>query len=83
MEFRNSDSFLSELGGCYADDFNECLHRVKALFLDLDVSQVPLDDVAQTPARSVESEGTDELFEGGPTPDIHGDGGAALQEGQA
>ena len=74
-EFRNFDSFLSKLGGCYANNFNECLCQVKAFFLDLYVSQVSLDDV--TPARSVESGGIDELFEGDPTLDIHSDGGAA------
>ena len=26
MKFRNSNGFLTELGGCYADGFNECLH---------------------------------------------------------
>ena len=47
------------------------------------MSQVSLDDVAQTPARSIESGGIDELFKGDPTPDVHSDGGAAPQEGQA
>ena len=61
-EFRNSDGFLTELGSCYADGFNECIRQVKALFLDLDMSQVSLDDVAQTLARSIEPEGTAELF---------------------
>nr|POF09578.1 hypothetical protein CFP56_41716 [Quercus suber] len=56
---------------------------VKALFPDLDVSQVPLDDVAHTLARSIKPKSIDELFKGGPTPNIHGDGGAAPQEGQA
>ena len=82
-EFRNFDGFLSKLGGCYANNFNECLRQVKAFFPDLYVSQVSLDDVAQTPARSVESGGIGELFEGDPTPDVHSDGGAAPQEGQA
>ena len=39
------------------------------------MSQVSLDDVAQTLARSVESGGIDELFEGDPTPDVHSDEG--------
>ena len=37
------------------------------------MSQVSLDDVAQTPAKSVEFEGTDELFEDDLTPDAQGD----------
>ena len=44
-KFCNSDGFLTELGGYYANSFNECLHQVKALFPNLDVSQVSLDDV--------------------------------------
>ena len=68
MKFRNSDGFLYELGDCYANGFNECLHQVKVLFPDLDVSQISLDTVAQTLARSVEPEGTDELFEADPPP---------------
>ena len=82
-EFCNSDGFLTELGGYYANSFNECLHQVKALFPNLDVSQVSLDDVVQTSARSDDFEGTDELFKDDLTPDAHGDGGAAPQDEQA
>lgn len=73
MEFRNCDRFLAELGGCYTDGFNECPCQVKALFPDLDVSGVSLDEMTQTLAKSVEFEGTKELFEADPTPDTHGD----------
>ena len=38
-EFRNSDAFLYELDGCFVDGFNNCLHQVKASFLDLELSQ--------------------------------------------
>lgn len=82
-EFPNSDGFLAKLGGCYAESFNKCLRQVKAFFLDLDNSKVSLDDVAQTPTRSVESDGTDELFEVNPTLDAQGDGKVALQDKQA
>lgn len=47
------------------------------------MSQVSLDDVAQTPAKSVKFEGTDELFEDDLTPDTQGDGRATPQDGQA
>ena len=47
------------------------------------MSQVSLDDVAQTPAKSVKFEGTDELFEDDLTPDAQGDGRATPQDGQA
>ena len=77
-EFRNSD----ELGGCYADGFNECLCQVKAFFHDLYLSQISIDVVAQTPARSIELEGIDELFEADPTPDAQGDREVTLQDEQ-
>ena len=37
-EFRDFDAFLYELGGCFANGFNDCLHQVKVSFLDLDLS---------------------------------------------
>lgn len=77
MKFCNFNGFLAELGGCYADGFNECPCQVKALFPYLDVPRVSLDKVAQTLARSVESESTDKLFEADPIPDAHDDGGTA------
>lgn len=69
MDFCNSDDFLCELGSYYVDGFNECLYQVKASFPDLDLSQISIDAVDQTPARSVELEGIDELFEADPTLD--------------
>nr|POF03666.1 hypothetical protein CFP56_34423 [Quercus suber] len=49
--------------------------------VDLDASWVSLDDMAQTLARSVESEGTNKLFEADPTPDAQGDGGTIPRDG--
>lgn len=40
------------------------------------MSQVSLDVVVQTTARSINLEDTDELFEDDPTPDVEGDGEA-------
>ena len=79
-EFRNSDAFLYDLGGCFADSFNDCLRQVKASFPDLDLSQIFIDALAQTPTQSVNLEGTNELFANNPTPDAQGDGEAALQD---
>ena len=45
-EFCNFDGFLYELGSCYADGFNECLYQVKALFPNLDLSQISINVVA-------------------------------------
>ena len=44
-EFRNSDCYLKELSDWYFDGFDECLRQVKAFYLDLNVSQVSLDNV--------------------------------------
>lgn len=42
-EYRNSDAFLAELGGSFTDSFDDCLHQVKASFLDLDLSHITID----------------------------------------
>ena len=62
------------------DGFNDCLHQVKASFLDLDLSQISIDNVAQTLVRSVDPKGTDKLFMNDPIPDAQGDREAALQD---
>lgn len=46
------------------------------------MSQVSLDNVAQTPARTIELVGTDELFKADPTPNAHGDGEATPEDEQ-
>ena len=62
-EFRNSEiSLLSLAAAMLMASSGQCL------FLDLDMSQVSLDDVAQTPAKSIKFKGTNELFEDDPTP---------------
>lgn len=72
-DFRNSDGFLTELSDCYDDGFQECLRQLKALYPDLDVSQVSLDNVAQTSAPTVNHEDTDEIFEVESMPYVQGD----------
>lgn len=60
-EYRDSDALLAELGGSFADGFDDCLHQVKASFLDLDLSHTTINGEGQTPACYVESEGTDDV----------------------
>lgn len=72
-DFRNSDGFLTELSDCYNDGFQEYLRQLKALYPDLDVSQVSLDNVAQTSAPTVNHEDTDEIFEVESMPYVQGD----------
>ena len=61
-EYRDSDTLLKELGGSFADGFDDCFRQVKASFLDLDLSHISIDAQAQTPAYPIYFEGTDELF---------------------
>lgn len=82
-EFRNSNAFLFKLGGYFANGFKYCFRQVKASFLNLDLSQISIDAMAQTPARSVESKDTNELFDIAPTLDAQGDGQPVLQDEQA
>ena len=42
-EYRDSDAFLYELGGSFADGFNDCFCQVKASFPDLDLSKISID----------------------------------------
>lgn len=76
MEFHNSDAFIYELGGCFADDFNDCLYQVKASFSDQDLSSISIDLRQVQIHWSVDPEGTDELFTENPTSDAQGDGEA-------
>ena len=61
-EYCDSDAFLKELGGSFADSFDDCFHQVKASFPDLDLSHISIDAHAQTPVHWVYSKGTNELF---------------------
>ena len=74
QEYRDFDALLKELGGSYADCFDDCLHQVKASFPNLDLSYVNIDTPAQTSVQPVDSEGTDELFANDTNPDTQGDG---------
>ena len=57
-DYRNSDALLKELGGSFANGFDNCFHQVRASFPELDLSHVSIDAQAQTPAQPVYSEGT-------------------------
>lgn len=81
-KFRNSDTFFYKLSGTFANGFNDCFCQVKASFLDEDLSQISIDSAAQTPVRTVESEGTDELFEDDFPPNAQDDGEATPQDDQ-
>ena len=61
-DYYNFDALLAELGGSFADGFDDCLRQVKASFPNLDLSHVTIDAKGQTPARPTDSIGIDELF---------------------
>lgn len=76
LEYRDSNTLLKELGGFFADEFDDCFRQVKASFSDLDLSHISIDTQAQTLAQPVYPEGTDDLFANETNLDPHGDGDA-------
>nr|POE80585.1 hypothetical protein CFP56_14993 [Quercus suber] len=44
VEFRVSQPFFDACGTYYGDGFDECLKQVEAAYLDLDLSQIIIDD---------------------------------------
>ena len=47
-EYRDSNALLAELGGSFAEGFDDCLRQVKASHSDLDLSNINIDALAQT-----------------------------------
>ena len=45
-EYRDSDSLLSELGDSFLQEFNNALRQVKKVYLDLDISNIKMEDQA-------------------------------------
>ena len=43
QEYHDFDTFLKELGGSFANGFDDCFFQVKASFPDLDLSHVSID----------------------------------------
>ena len=75
-EYHDSNALLAELGGSFAEGFDDCLRQVKASHPDLDLSNINIDAPAQTSVQPVHFESTDELF----ADDVPGDGGEAQVE---
>ena len=79
-EYRDSDTFLAELGGSFAEGFDDALSQVKSSYPDLDVSHVNIDAQAQTSVHLAHSKSTDRLFADDAFVDgPHGDGGLLLK----
>ena len=61
-EYHDSDALLLELGDSFLQGFNDALRQVKKAYLDLDVSNIKVEDQAQTSVMPVASEDIDDLF---------------------
>ena len=74
-EYRDSDALLSKLGDSFLQGFDDALCQVKKAYPDLDVSNIKVEDQAQTSVMPVASNDTDDLFA---EVDDLGDGESAL-----
>ena len=73
-EYRNSDALLFELGDSYLVVFYDALRQIKKAYPNLDVSNIKVEDQAQTSVMPIASEDTNDLF----AKDVNqGDGGLA------
>ena len=61
-EYRDSDALLSELGDSFLQGFDDSLCQVKKAYPDLDVSNIKVEDQAQTSVKHVASDDTNDLF---------------------
>ena len=61
-EYHDSDALLSELGDSFLQGFEVALRQVKKAYLDLDVSNIKMEDQAQTSVLPVASDDTNDLF---------------------
>ena len=61
-EYRDSDALLAELGDSFLQGFEDTLHQVKKAYPDLDVSNIKMEDQAQTSILPIASDDTDDLF---------------------
>ena len=61
-EYRDSDALLSELGDSFLQGFDNALRQVKKAYPNLDVSNIKVEDQAQTSVMLVASDDIDDLF---------------------
>ena len=73
-EYHDFNALLSELEDSYLKGFNDALRQIKKAYPNLDVSNIKVEDQAQTSIMLVTSEDTEDLF----AEDVNqGDGGSA------
>ena len=61
-EYRDSDALLSKPGDSFLQGFEDAFRQVKKAYLDLDVSNIKMDDQAQTFVLPVALDDMDNLF---------------------
>ena len=61
-EYHDFDTLLSKLGDSFLQGFEDALRQVKKAYPDLDVSNIKMEDQAQTSILAVASDDTDNLF---------------------
>ena len=61
-EYCDFDALRSELGDSFLQGFNDALRQVKKAYPDLDISNIKVEDQAQTSVMPVASDDTDDLF---------------------
>ena len=61
-EYCDSNALLSKLGDTFLQGFDDALRQVKKAYLDLDVSNIKVEDQPQTSVMPVALEDTDYLF---------------------
>ena len=61
-EYCDSNALLSELGDSFLQGFDDALRQVKKAYPDLDVSNIKVEDQAQTSILLVASDDTEDLF---------------------
>ena len=61
-EYHDSDALLLELGDSFLQGFDDALRQVKKVYPDLDVSNIKVENQAQTSVMPVALEDTDDLF---------------------
>ena len=72
-EYRDSDALLFELGDSYLEGFDDAFCQIKKAYPDLDVSNIKVEDQAQTSVMPIASEDTKDFF----AEDVNqGDGGS-------
>ena len=61
-EYCDSDALLLKLGDSFLQGFDDALRQVKKAYPDLDVSNIKVEDQAQTSVLPIASDDTNDLF---------------------